>query len=110
MFAAVALGWIVALSWIVALCWIVALGWIVAVRPTLLGVDPWSCYWEWVWQSLGDEAYMHRPTHWGVVEFVRWAPPLPTFRAHVAGEAEFTGVTPKCKNIEFPGRHVHFCL
>ena len=106
-------------------------------------VDPWSCYWEWVWQDLGftsfcppavplnhlfgvcagcvfccgtcvfsvmcacvslscacvclscvracsSDAYMHRPTKWG---FVQFAPPSDT--------------PPEvCGNIEFPGRHV----
>lgn len=64
-------------------CGIVKAAW-----PTLLGVDPWSCYWEWVWQDLGGQAYMHRPTSWGMVQF------------------SDNGDQTICRNIEFPGRHV----
>lgn len=27
--------------------------------PTLLGVDPWNCYWEWALADVGANAYMH---------------------------------------------------
>ena len=59
---------------------------VLKVYPTLLGVDPWSCYWEWVWQGLGDQAYMHRPTLWGQIQF------------------EDQKGAAVCKNIEHPGR------
>merc|ERR1712226_1523876 len=58
--------------------------------PTILGTDPtYGCYWEWVWQDLGPvNAYMHRPTYWGVLQF------SPTL-----GTAE-------CRNIAHPVRWV----
>ena len=60
--------------------------------PTLLGTDPFfGCYWEWVWQSLGFEAYMHRPTRWSMVQFV-----------DVAASAHQS----RCDNIEWPGRYI----
>lgn len=38
--------------------------------PTMLGTDIfYGCYWEWVWQGLGIQNYMHRPTQWGVLQF-----------------------------------------
>eukprot|EP00658_Telonema_sp_P-2_P047685 TRINITY_DN36288_c0_g1_i2.p1 TRINITY_DN36288_c0_g1~~TRINITY_DN36288_c0_g1_i2.p1 ORF type:complete len:299 (-),score=39.37 TRINITY_DN36288_c0_g1_i2:174-1070(-) len=68
-------------------CAAAAAGW-----PTLLGSDTfYGCYWEWVWQSLGSEAYMHRPQLWGMLQFVD-----PTTSSRGA----------LCRNIEFPGRHV----
>ena len=45
-----------------------------AVQPTLLGVDQWSCYWEWVWQPMGATRYMHNPEMWGFVQFERGKP------------------------------------
>lgn len=60
--------------------------------PTLLGTDPfYGCYWEWVWQSLGFEAYMHRPTRWSVVQFV---------------DAATSAHHSRCDNIEWPGRYI----
>lgn len=57
--------------------------------PTLLGANPsWGCYWEFVWQNLGSDAYMHRPTAWAMLQF--------------ANEPE----TAMCRNAEFPARHV----
>ena len=38
--------------------------------PTLLGVDPWNCYWEWALAAVGPNAYMHRPLFWATLEFV----------------------------------------
>ena len=39
--------------------------------PTLLGNDPvYGCYFEWVYQNLGQNAYMHRPLEWAFLEFV----------------------------------------
>eukprot|EP00041_Stephanoeca_diplocostata_P040362 m.1639248 g.1639248 ORF g.1639248 m.1639248 type:complete len:510 (-) comp34160_c0_seq1:168-1697(-) len=64
--------------------------------PTLLGTDPtYGCYWEWVWMSLGAEAYMHRPLQWGLLQFD--TPPT---------DAMPSTSTPTCKNIEWPGRHL----
>ncbi len=60
--------------------------------PTILGTDPYfGCYWEWVWQPLGFEAYMHRPTRWSMVQFL------------VAGASSRQTV---CHNVEWPGRYV----
>jgi len=58
---------------------------------TLLGADPvYGCYWEWVWQDLGEaNAYMHRPTQWGVLQF-----------------AGASGSDSACRNPEHPARHV----
>ena len=65
-----------------------------AKYSTLLGTDPtFGCYWEWVWQNLGSEAYMHRPTRWGMLQFAD----VPAADAVAA---------PPCLNVEFPGRHV----
>ena len=36
--------------------------------PTLLGVHPWNCYWEWVLGDVGPNAYMHRPLYWPTLE------------------------------------------
>lgn len=58
--------------------------------PTLLGSDPeYGCYFEWVYQNLGKNAYMHRPLEWAFLEFV---------------PREYGDVKP-CKNVEFIGRH-----
>ena len=57
-------------------------------QPTLLGTDQWSCYWEWVWQSLGGLKYMHNPDRFG---FLQFAGP---------GEEEV------CGNVEWPARYV----
>ena len=38
--------------------------------PTMLGTNTfYGCYWEWVWQNLGTNNYMHRPTTWGILQF-----------------------------------------
>ena len=58
--------------------------------PTLLGTSTFDCYWEWVWQDLGPEISMHRPQSWAVLQF--------------AGAKSHT--SQKCRNIEFPGRHI----
>lgn len=61
-----------------------------AAWPTLLGTDPtYGCYWEYVWQDLGADAYMHRPTAWAMLQF-----------------ADGPGVAAPCLNIEFPARHI----
>ena len=61
-----------------------------AMWPTLLEDEPYDCYWEWVWQDLGPEIYMHRPQSWAVLQFV-------------GAKSETTKL---CRNIEFPGRHI----
>ena len=54
--------------------------------PTLLGTNPvYGCYFEWVYQALGRNNYMHRPAEWAMVEF--------------SNDDE------SCRNIEFVGRH-----
>ena len=56
--------------------------------PTLLGVDPWSCYWEWVLADVGFEnAYMHRPLYWATLQLAR-------------------GEESTCGQIEWPGRYI----
>ena len=58
--------------------------------PTLLGNDPvYGCYFEWVYQNLGQNAYMHRPLEWAFLEFV---------------PRKYDGAK-LCKNVEFIGRH-----
>lgn len=57
-------------------------------QPTLLGTDQYSCYWEWVWQSVGGHKYMHNPDTFGFLQF-----------ATDASE-------PLCGNIEWPARYV----
>jgi len=60
--------------------------------PTILGTDPFfGCYWEWVWQDLGPEVYMHRPTRWSMVQFV---------------DRSSSSRQSVCKSIEWPGRYV----
>lgn len=57
--------------------------------PTLLGVDPWSCYWEWVLADVGYEnAYMHRPLHWATLQMAKASKPS------------------TCGQIEWPGRYI----
>jgi hypothetical protein len=56
--------------------------------PTLLGTDPWSCYWEWTLASVGANAYMHRPLWWASLEL---------------GEASSSR---ECRPIEWPGRYL----
>eukprot|EP00854_Cymbomonas_tetramitiformis_P005638 gene5638-6822_t len=56
--------------------------------PTLLGIYAYSCYWEWVYQDLGSEAYMHRPASWAMLQFSK-----------NTKQAD-------CKNIEHPGRYI----
>ena len=54
--------------------------------PTLLGTNPvYGCYFEWVYQALGRNNYMHRPAEWAMVEF--------------------SNADENCRNIEFIGRH-----
>ena len=52
-----------------------------------------STDWEWVWGPVGDAhpgvGYMHRPSSFPLVQF-----------------ANDSGREPRCRNIEFPGRHV----
>jgi hypothetical protein len=56
---------------------------------TLLGSNPvYGCYFEWVLQDLGVNAYMHRPQEWAILQF------------QDDGESE-----QPCRNIEFYGRH-----
>jgi len=65
--------------------------------PTLLGVRSYSCYWEYVYQSLGSDAYMHRPLRWAILQF---APPQQT------AEEGSGPLDPLCRMIEWPGRHL----
>lgn len=58
--------------------------------PTLLGVDPWSCYWEWVYADVGPNAYMHRPLYWATLQFAQ----------------RRGGVSARCGAIEWPGRYL----
>ena len=54
---------------------------------SMLGSDPnYGCYFEWVFNNLGENAYMHRPLSWSFLEF--------TQRRN------------KCGNIQFPVRHL----
>ena len=59
--------------------------------PTLLGVDPWNCYWEWVWSDVGSNNYMHRPLYWAVLQF--------------ASDAS-SSASAVCKLVEWPGRYL----
>ena len=61
--------------------------------PTLLGHSPWNCYFEWVFQNVGSNNYMHRPMEWAYLEFI---PPTSNDNKDIE----------ECKNIEFIGRHV----
>ncbi|KAL1524681.1 hypothetical protein AB1Y20_019567 [Prymnesium parvum] len=74
--------------------------------PTLLGDDPWSCYWSWVWQQMGATKYLHYPEMWGILEFAGTGL-VPSrdlaWSSHHRSE-EVAAVN--CLNIEFPGRHV----
>ena len=60
--------------------------------PTLLGVDPWNCYWEWVLADVGPNAYMHRPLYWATLQFAERG---------AGGEAPAI-----CGQIEWPGRYL----
>eukprot|EP01064_Diplonema_japonicum_P008386 TRINITY_DN1584_c0_g2_i2.p1 TRINITY_DN1584_c0_g2~~TRINITY_DN1584_c0_g2_i2.p1 ORF type:complete len:463 (+),score=100.65 TRINITY_DN1584_c0_g2_i2:45-1433(+) len=56
--------------------------------PSLLGTDAWGCYWEFVWNNLGNTKYMHNPEMWGVVQF--------TSNSKAAA----------CLTSEWPGRYI----
>ena len=60
--------------------------------PTLLGIYPWSCYWEWAVASVGPYAYMHRPRYWMTVQMVD-----PT---------DTSAISRRCRDIEWPGRYL----
>ena len=58
--------------------------------PTMLGADPsYGCYWEWVLNNLGSNAYMHRPLQYAFLEFK---------------DEKDDGK--ECGNIAFPTRHL----
>ena len=66
--------------------------------PTLLGVDPWNCYWEWALADVGTNAYMHRPLYWATLQFADApadAPPLAAATRNVT-----------CGQLEWPGRYL----
>jgi hypothetical protein len=67
--------------------------------PTLLGHSPWNCYFEWVFQDVGDNNYMHRPSEWAFLEFI------PSSENDSDNDDIIVNVE-VCKNIEFVGRHV----
>ena len=87
-----------------------------AAWPTLLGTDIYSCYWEWVWQDLGAEAYMHRPHLWGMLQFVDGGGGSGggggrggSGGGDGSGGSGGSGGSSrqhKCRNIEHPGRHL----
>lgn len=60
--------------------------------PTLLGVDPWSCYWEWAIADVGPNAYMHRPLYWATLQFAIFPND---------SKADVT-----CGEVEWPGRYL----
>eukprot|EP01059_Diplonema_ambulator_P025260 TRINITY_DN42289_c0_g1_i1.p1 TRINITY_DN42289_c0_g1~~TRINITY_DN42289_c0_g1_i1.p1 ORF type:complete len:462 (+),score=147.26 TRINITY_DN42289_c0_g1_i1:40-1425(+) len=55
--------------------------------PSLLGTDAWGCYWEFVWNNLGNTQYMHNPEMWGVVQFSSTNAPV-------------------CRTTDWPGRYL----
>ena len=60
--------------------------------PTLLGIHPWNCYWEWVYANVGPQNnYMHRPLYWASLQF--------------ASRDDGLGVK-ACGPIEWPGRYL----
>ena len=60
--------------------------------PTLLGIHPWNCYWEWVYANVGPQNnYMHRPLYWASLQF--------------ASRGDGLGVK-ACGPIEWPGRYL----
>lgn len=88
-----------------------------AQLPTLLGVDPWSCYWSWTWQHMGATKYLHYPEMWGQLEFVSHgehpAHPLELNSSTLSaadrtsrrrGRRSHQSPPARCLNIEFPGR------
>jgi hypothetical protein len=73
---------------------------VLAAYPTILGVQPYSCYWEYVYQSLGPDAYMHRPLRWAILQF---APPPAPQRFPFGSRAPPDG---ECRMVEWPGRYM----
>ena len=67
--------------------------------PTLLGLDPWNCYWEWALADVGAAAYMHRPLNWATLQFAD-APAAPV-QPPTASDVNVT-----CGLIDWPGRYV----
>ena len=59
---------------------------------TLLGDDPWNCYFEWVSAPTGGSRYMHFPEYWMFAEFEDPIDPMPPW-----------GAAP-CRDITWPGR------
>lgn len=60
--------------------------------PTLLGTDPWSCYWEWAIADVGPNAYMHRPLYWATLQFAE---------PDQSGASDLT-----CGQMEWPSRYI----
>ena len=71
--------------------------------PTLLGLDPWNCYWEWAMADVGGAAYMHRPLYWATLQFAEPPRMLQPDRG-VAQRTAPPNVT--CGQLEWPGRYV----
>jgi hypothetical protein len=75
--------------------------------PTLLGTDPWDCYWEWALANVGANAYMHRPLYWATLQFAE---------APAVVQSVQTGATPRaelppaknatCGQLAWPGRYL----
>lgn len=71
--------------------------------PTLLGIDPWNCYWEWALSAVGPNAYMHRPLYWATLQFAEHAKPA-AGTLNVGAPASINSTT--CGQLEWPGRYL----
>lgn len=74
--------------------------------PTLLGTDPWDCYWEWALADVGANAYMHRPLYWATLQFAGPPPPSTARSARLsATQPQRSAVTSSSSLTSSPEAH-----
>ena len=59
--------------------------------PTLLGTDPWDCYWEWALANVGANTYMHRPLYWATLQFAEAPAVVQSVQTGATPRAELSG-------------------